>query len=67
MKRPKLKCPPNWHGGCRCNVVGLEPNEDCPIHGYPNPMVCPYCGQFFRNECKRCGYQLSREVVFEGK
>ena len=30
---------------CMCSIVGLEPNEDCPVHGYPYPARCE-CGRF---------------------
>lgn len=42
---------------CTCCLVADEPNDDCYIHGLPDPRICPCCGQFrsaFR-ACKRCG------------
>lgn len=31
--------------GCRCSVVGLEPEDDCPTHGWPERR-CDICGRF---------------------
>jgi hypothetical protein len=32
---------------CRCSIQGLEPNEDCPIHGFGEwPPRCEACGKF---------------------
>ena len=32
---------------CRCSMLALEPNEDCPIHGCgPYTEKCGYCGRF---------------------
>lgn len=34
---------------CRCSSMGLEPNEDCPVHGSGGwPPRCAYCGRFMR-------------------
>ena len=33
---------------CKCSMTALEPNEDCPIHGYPRPPKCEICGQFVK-------------------
>jgi hypothetical protein len=51
------RCPPNYRPGCSCSVVGLEPSESCPVHGWPDPRQCPYCGAFRSpvRPCKRCG------------
>lgn len=35
---------------CICNVSALEPNEDCPIHGYPYPNKCEICGRFIKTK-----------------
>lgn len=57
-----MKCPKNYSPGCSCSSQALEPNEDCYIHGYPDPLVCPYCGQFRKRDgaCKRCGCEYGR-------
>jgi len=46
----------NYEPFCSCSVIGLEPDEDCDIHGYRDPMICPNCGQFRKRTaaCKRC-------------
>lgn len=31
---------------CRCSSIALEPNENCPVHGYCLENKCSYCGQF---------------------
>jgi hypothetical protein len=31
---------------CSCSIQGLEPDEDCPLHGYPWPPKCGICGRF---------------------
>ncbi len=33
---------------CRCYQLALEPNENCPIHGYPYPPRCGECGKFIK-------------------
>lgn len=37
------ECKPD--GTCRCYILGLEPNEDCPVHGHPWPPRCGECGR----------------------
>jgi len=32
--------------GCSCSSVGLEPDDDCPMHGHPWPPRCEVCGRF---------------------
>ena len=32
-------------GPCRCYLLALEPNEQCPVHGHPWPPRCTVCGQ----------------------
>lgn len=32
---------------CKCYSQALEPNDNCPIHGYPIPR-CD-CGRFVKN------------------
>ncbi len=65
------KCPPNYRPGCSCSVQGLEPNEDCYVHGFPDKRQCPFCGQFRGYvACKRCGCQFgltSAAEPVEGK
>jgi hypothetical protein len=34
--------------GCCCSVIGLEPDENCPVHGWPWPPQCGTCGRFLR-------------------
>lgn len=49
-------CPKDWRPTCSCSSVALEPDENCGVHGYPDPRRCPYCGQMRgHNACKRCG------------
>ena len=49
------KCNVLWRPCCSCSTVALEPNEDCWLHGAPDPRRCPNCGQFRgRKPCKRC-------------
>jgi hypothetical protein len=31
---------------CTCYILALEPNEDCPVHGYPDNNRCECCGRF---------------------
>jgi hypothetical protein len=52
-----MKCPEGYTPGCSCSIQGLEPNEDCHIHGWPDPRRCAYCDAFVSqdNPCKRCG------------
>jgi len=33
--------------GCACSMEGLEPDENCPVHGYPWPPRCE-CGRFVK-------------------
>jgi len=60
--KAKLRCPDDWKPHCSCDgwdmFVYLEPNEKCYIHGFPDPTVCDYCGQFvaYGGACKRCGW-----------
>lgn len=50
----------NYTPGCTCDSLGLEPDDLCYIHGFPDYNVCPYCGQFRgRSPCKRCGCAYS--------
>ena len=36
---------------CLCDVMALEPNEDCPIHGHGEfPPRCMICGKFMKWE-----------------
>jgi len=35
---------------CKCFSGALEPNEDCPIHGFPLYNKCKYCGRFMKND-----------------
>ena len=34
---------------CTCRIDGLEPNEDCSIHGIPKQPRCS-CGKFVKKE-----------------
>jgi len=43
--RIKHVCAPRR--SCCCSVQALEPDEDCPIHGYPYPPRCD-CGRFIK-------------------
>ncbi len=46
---------------CMCSVVGLEPSQDCPIHGEGQwPPQCITCGRFMKaetRETEQAGYQ----------
>lgn len=42
---PKHKCT-NKGGSCLCSMQATEPNEKCPIHGYPDPRRCVLCGKW---------------------
>ena len=34
---------------CSCDIQGLEPDEECPVHGYGEfPPRCEMCGQFMK-------------------
>lgn len=34
---------------CSCSVIGLEPDEECPVHGYGEyPPRCEICGRFIK-------------------
>lgn len=33
---------------CHCSTTALEPNEDCPLHGYAWPPRCVICGKFMK-------------------
>lgn len=35
---------------CTCYMLALEPNENCPVHGFgpPPPLRCEMCGKFIR-------------------
>lgn len=36
---------------CICYTLALEPDENCPIHGYPSySNKCSECGRFFKKE-----------------
>lgn len=38
---------------CCCSVIGLEPDEDCPIHGRgPWPPRCGECGKYMAAESR---------------
>lgn len=35
--------------GCCCSIGGLEPNDDCPVHGCGEwPPRCQTCGKFIK-------------------
>lgn len=31
---------------CCCYILGTEPSENCPSHGWPWPPRCEECGKF---------------------
>lgn len=33
---------------CTCSLLAMEPDEQCPIHGYPWPPRCAECGQYMK-------------------
>lgn len=66
MKK-KHKCQEqNW---CSCSSTALEPDDNCPLHGYPWPPRCEICGQFMKwskvnNKCTKridCNCIVCRE------
>jgi len=39
---------------CCCDIQKLEPNENCPIHGYGQwPPRCEICGQFMNRGLRK--------------
>ncbi len=34
---------------CHCYILAEEPEEDCPVHGYPYPPRCD-CGKFLKRK-----------------
>lgn len=36
---------------CCCSLTALEPDEDCPVHGWPYPSRCR-CGRFVKSKWK---------------
>lgn len=39
------KCKPMTEP-CSCDITALEPDEDCPYHGWGNPKPRCRCGKF---------------------
>jgi len=38
---------------CACDIQGLEPNEECPVHGAGEyPPRCGTCGRFITRDNK---------------
>lgn len=36
---------------CSCYILGLEPDESCPVHGMGEwPPRCEICGQFVKRK-----------------
>lgn len=33
---------------CTCYILGLDPDEQCPLHGYSYPPRCVECGRFIK-------------------
>lgn len=32
---------------CSCSIIALEPDEECPVHGWgPDHPSCGVCGRF---------------------
>jgi hypothetical protein len=46
-----------WPTGCRCSMVGLEPADDCPTHGFPENR-CD-CGRYISYRL----YPVAREAI----
>lgn len=42
---------------CICYLLATEPNDRCPIHGYPWPRRCGTCGRFL------AGHNNHTEIV----
>lgn len=66
-RKGRVGCPADFSPGCACSVVGLEPNEDCYVHGYPDVRQCPNCGLFrgYYKPCKRCGCDYGQSKIRE--
>ena len=47
---------------CCCSLAALEPDEDCPVHGWPWPPRCETCGRFLSTE-NRKKLLLSTEIA----
>lgn len=35
---------------CMCSLLADEPDEDCPMHGFPYPPRCAECGRFLKRK-----------------
>lgn len=35
---------------CICYQLAEEPDEQCPVHGYPSYKKCSQCGQFMKRK-----------------
>jgi hypothetical protein len=33
---------------CTCSIQALEPDEECPAHGWPTRETCYVCGRFMK-------------------
>lgn len=43
---------------CCCSVVGIEPDEECPMHGAgPWPPRCDICGRFMKRFMESAGVE----------
>ena len=40
---------------CCCDFQGLEPDEQCPLHGHPWPPRCEKCGQLMKRKATLFG------------
>lgn len=48
---------------CTCSIIGLEPNEECPVHGGGiYPPRCESCGKFIRRNYERSTVFFSEMV-----
>jgi len=63
--RLKHKCKKRPDAFCFCCPSGLEPNDDCPMHGNPWPPRCVECGRFMKwpiQDFKELGKQYEKMV-----
>ena len=50
---------------CICYSLALEPDGDCPVHGFPFPPRCCECGRFMSWEVRREENERFLEVYGE--
>ena len=50
---------------CCCSMQSLEPDEDCPKHGWPWPPRCGICGRFMKRKPVLTDEQVQPNIVEE--